>query len=181
MMAQHSMRLRNVWQRVYRGVDALTWPWRSLDDTPARAVLSPAAFALFRRMSKADRAHSLRLLRWLQEQGYDQPSLLAAALLHDVAKSQARLAVWQRTLKVLLRRFWPHLWFRLAKPAPPESWRYPFYVLQEHPALGATMAAEAGCDELCCWLIRYHETDCPPDPYSNSSLHKALQKADAAS
>jgi hypothetical protein len=167
-------------RRIYRGIDALLTPYRPLDDAPARALLPPAAYQLYLRMSKADRAHSLRVLAWLQNHGYDQPELSKAALLHDVGKSLANLWVWQRTLKVLLRRLCPPAWRWLTRPAPAHSWRYPFYELQNHPQLGAELAQQAGCDPLTCWLIRYHETDFPPT-HPHSDLHPKLQQADSAS
>ncbi len=179
-MNQQSLLPNVVWQRLYRGIDALLAPWRPVDDAPARASLTPSAFALYQTMSKADRAHSLRLLYWLRKHGYDHPSLLTAALLHDVGKAQTRLRVWQRTLKVVLRRRWPGLWYRLARPAMPGSWRYPYYVLEAHPQIGAELAQQAGCDELTCWLIRYHETDFPPAS-TQHAFHRVLQEADAAS
>lgn len=167
-------------QRIYRGIDALLTPYRALDDTPAQALLPPAAYQLYLQMSKTDRAHSLRLLAWLQTHGYDQPELGKAALLHDVGKAQADLWVWQRTLKVLLRPLCPSVWRWLTRPAAPDSWRYPFYVLQYHPQIGADLAQQAGCDPLTCWLIRYHETDLTPDN-PHFALHQKLQLADSAS
>jgi len=179
-VSEHTLHLNAAFQRLYRGVDALLAPFREVDDSPAAAILSPAAFRLYRQMSKTDRAHSLRLLSWLRRHGYEHPALLTAALLHDAGKAQARLKVWQRTLKVLLRHGWPGLWYWLARPASPRSWRHPFYILQAHPQIGAELARQAGCDELTCWLIRSHETDLAPD-HPQLAYHNALQDADAAS
>jgi hypothetical protein len=167
-------------QRLYRGVDGLLAPFRVVDDGPAAAILPPAALALFRQMSPADRAHSLRVHQWLLDQGCDQRDLLAAGLIHDCGKAAARLAVWQRTLKVLLKKLAPGLWRRLSAPAAPDSWRYPFYILAEHARIGAEWAEAAGCSELTCWLIAHHESIIPRDhPYYD--LQWALQTADASS
>ena len=167
-------------QRLYRGVDGLLAPFREVDDGPAAAVLSPAALALFRQMSAADRAHSLRVYQWLLARGYDQRELLAAGLIHDCGKAAARLAVWQRTLKVLLRKLAPGLWRRLSAPAAPDVWRYPFYILAEHARIGAEWAEEAGCPVLTCWLIANHENLISPD-HPHYALQRALQDADASS
>lgn len=168
------------YQRLYRGIDGLLAPFQQADDRPAAAILSDAPLALYRRMSKADRLHSLRLLAWLQAHGHNDPNLLTAALLHDCGKAAAPLAVWQRTLKVLLKLFLPAVWRRLARPADPGNFRYPFYVLRVHPDLGARWAEQSGCSPLAIWLIRYHETD--PDPSDpRYPLMLALQAADAAS
>ncbi len=154
--------------------------WRPIDDRPAEATLAPGGLALYRRMSKADRAHSLRLLRWLQAHGETDPNLLSAALLHDCGKAASRLAVWQRTLKVLLKLVAPAAWQRLARPSQPDGWRYPFFVLQTHPRLGAAWAEAAGLDPIIVWLILYHETDPHPGD-AHYHLMCALQRADAAS
>lgn len=166
-------------RRFARGLENLFIRFRRVDDGPAEAMLAPRLLTLYRRMSKADRAHSLRVLQWLQARGWDDADLLAAALLHDCGKAAARLSVWQRTLKVLLKRFAPRLWDQISRPADPQTWRYPFYVLRVHPALGAGWVAEAGGSETLVWLIRFHEID--PDPAdSRYPLMRALQDADAA-
>lgn len=171
---------RLTYQRFYRGIDGLLAPWRPIDDTPAEALLPPAGLALYRRMGRADRAHSLRLLAWLQAHDETDPHLLVAALLHDCGKAAARLAVWQRTLKVLLKLLAPAAWRRLARPAQPDGWRYPFFVLQTHPHLGAAWAEAAGLDPVVVWLIRYHET-APAPGDACYHLMCALQQADAES
>ncbi len=155
-------------------------PWRRVDDGPAAEALSPAALALFRRMSNADRAHSLRVYRWLLEHHYEQEDLLAAGLIHDCGKAAARLAVWQRTLKVLFRKLAPGWWRALSAPASSDHWRYPFYILAEHARIGAEWAEAAGCSELTCWLIAHHETDLPCH-HPRYELLRALQNADASS
>lgn len=172
--------VRLAWQRLLRGLDGLLAPWRQLDDGPAETLLAPTALTLYRRMSKADRAHSLRLLAWLQTHAQTNPDLLVAALLHDCGKAAAPLAVWQRTLKVLLKSFAPALWRRLSRPAQPDHWRHPFFVLQTHPNIGAAWAETAGLNPTVVWLIRFHESD--PDPLAaHYQLLVALQQADAAS
>ena len=167
-------------RRIHRGLEGLFGPFQPVDESPARALLPPEALALFQRMSRADRAHSLRVYGWLVERGYDQRDLLVAALLHDCGKAAARLAVWQRTLKVLLKTFAPAWWRKLSAPASPKNWRYPFYVLQAHPQIGATWARQTGCSELTCWLIAGHEQT-PPSYHPHADLMWALQFADAAS
>ncbi len=178
MNASPEHRPSPVLHRLRRGVDGLLAPWRTVDDAPAAAFLAPAALALFRRMSAADRAHSLRVYAWLQEHTAS-PELLAAGLLHDCGKAAARLAVWQRTLKVLLKKLAPGLWRKLAAPVPPKHWRYPFYILEDHARIGADWAEAAGCPALTCWLIRHHECRIDPcDP--RADWLRLLQRADGA-
>jgi hypothetical protein len=167
-------------RRLHRGFEALFAPFRRVDNGPAEALLTPAAFNLFRQMSSADRSHSLRAYRWLVEHGYEQYELLVAGLLHDCGKAATHLTVWQRTLKVLLKRLAPSYWRRLSALADADNWRYPFYILAEHARIGAEWAEEAGCSELTCWLIAHHETDIPRE-HPRYDLLRALQDADAAS
>ena len=169
-----------LWRRIARGVEGLLAPFQHVDDSLAAQALSPAGLALFRNMSTADRAHSLRVYQWLLEQGYEQPDLLTAGLLHDCGKAAATLSVWQRTLKVLLKRLAPAWWQRLSQPVAPGHWRYPFYVLAVHPQIGAEWAAEAGCSQLTCWLIANHEKAIPTQ-HPHAPLLTALQRADAVS
>ncbi len=179
MTHQHTSRPSPVKQRLYRGLSGLWAPWQNIDDTPATQTLSPAGLALFRRMSAADRAHSLRVHAWLRARGHDAPALLAAGLLHDCGKAAARLAVWQRTLKVILRKFAPGLWHKLAAPASPPNWRYPFFVLAEHTRIGAEWAQQAGCAQDVVWLIAHHEDIILPDHPASPWL-QLLQDADAS-
>lgn len=172
--------LPNIRQRLYRGVEGLVAPSRKVDDRPALAVLNVNTLPLYLRLSKPDRAHSLRVLAWLRGHGHTDPDLLAAALLHDCGKAAAHIAVWQRTLKVLLKRLNPSRWRALSRPALRTSRRYPFYVLRHHPDIGADWAQQAGCTPTLVWLIRFHEVD--PDPADpRYALMRGLQDADAAS
>jgi len=63
--------------------------------------LPPPALRLFRTMSQADQRHSLRVCRGLQDRGYSEDDLLAAALLHDVGKAEGRVPFWTRPVIVI--------------------------------------------------------------------------------
>ena len=180
MYTAHDRYHSSLRRRIYRGVEGLLAPFRHVDDGPAADFLPPEALVLFQDMSTADRAHSLRVFQWLRQQGYEQPDLLAAGLLHDCGKAAANLSVWQRTLKVLLRKLAPHWWRALSAPVAPDHWRYPFYILADHARIGAEWATDAGCSEITCWLIANHEKDIPAD-HPHARLLRALQRADAAS
>ncbi len=175
-----SQTLLTLRRRIYRGLEGLWGPFQPVDETPVQEILSPACQALFQRMSRSDRAHSLRVYRWLREHGYHHEDLLRAGLLHDCGKAAVSLSVWQRTLKVLLKRWAPGWWQRLSAPTEAGSWRYPFHVLHDHPRIGAQWAQEAGCSPLTCWLIAHHE-ETPPCHHPHRDLLLALEYADAAS
>jgi len=102
-----------------------------------------------------------------------------AALLHDVGKSGGGLRLWHRVLIVLIKALWPQLLDRLAEEEP-RSWRYPFFVHQHHPELGAQLAQAAGCSTTTVALIRRHQEPSANNPLSThrDKLLAALQEAD---
>src|SRR3990172_8379609 len=76
------------------------------------AHLTPAEQDLFYAMEPRDQRHALNTLGILRAGGQRDPSLLAAALLHDVGKGPIRL--WHRVAFVLLKAVTPGLLKRLA-------------------------------------------------------------------
>jgi hypothetical protein len=120
------------------------------------AALSKAENNLFDRFAHADQQHSYRVLRLLRDAGYNNPDLLAAAVLHDIGKTCYPLSVWDRILIVLAEKFVPA---RVAKwgNGSPDSWKRPFVVRSHHPMWGADMAAAAGSSPGTVDLIRRHQ------------------------
>jgi len=96
----------------------------------------------------------LDTLRALQSQGQDAPELLAAALLHDAAKSKG-VRIWHRVAAVLLQSWRPEWLERLAS-RDTASWRYAFWVQRHHADLSAQLAQAAGCSAGTVELIRHH-------------------------
>jgi hypothetical protein len=132
---------------------------KPVEETVLRTHLNVAQIVLFRRMSAAEQAHALAVLRTLElEQVVGGESALAqAALLHDVGKIDGRIGLWHRVATVLLRALCPALLYRLALNEP-HSWRYPFFVLLHHAEHGAELSAAAGTDAVAVALIRAHHT-----------------------
>jgi putative nucleotidyltransferase with HDIG domain len=152
--------------------------WRGLGHAEGEVMdcLPPDAARLFRHMPSYDRRHALRVAQMLRERGHGEPELLAAALLHDVGKTaqdEGRLRLWHRVAVVLLR-LWPGLLRQVAEDRP-GSWRYPFYVQQQHAAIGAERASRAGCSPRTVQLVRRHE-DGPCE--AGDAWLAALQAAD---
>ena len=150
-----------------------------------RAVLSPAQVALFERMPGDAQDHSLRVLATLQGQGDVASDLAAAALLHDVGKvaaldSGAYLGLWLRGPMVVAEALAPGLLARLADARPSASMRYALYVQQQHAAIGAQWAREAGCTPLTCWLIEHHQDKGLSGTADECALLARLQAADGA-
>jgi hypothetical protein len=146
----------------------------------ARWLPSPQRH-LFFLMTPGDQRHSLNVHKTLHQAGYRHPDLLRAALLHDVGKSAGRVWLWQRTLIVLLKRWWPGLLDRLARGpcvAAAPWWRRGFVVNRLHAELGARWAAEADCSAGTVALIRQHQQTILETNSEQDELLAALQWAD---
>lgn len=139
-------------QQFLRALTARVRPaeWKLVEETlPLEAV------SLFRRMPVADQRHGLDVLFALRARGHEERALWAAALLHDVAKSEG-VHLWHRVPAVLIQGLRPDGLRRLASPDP-RSWRYGFTLILEHPHRGAEMARAAGCSPDVVELIRRHQ------------------------
>ena len=138
--------------------------WRNMTAAPlspeamelVTAVLTTEELTLFNRFSLSDQQHSYQVLCSVQTAGWAQPSLLKAALLHDVGKSCVSLKVWERSLAVLLAMVMPQQ-MKVWGEGEARGWRRPFVVKAQHPTWGADMAAAAGSDPLTVALIRRHQ------------------------
>jgi putative nucleotidyltransferase with HDIG domain len=146
--------------RFRQGLRALGSWLRPVDDALAEATLSPALYALYRRMRRSERQHSLRVLHSLMTAGHTDPDLLVAALLHDVGKTRTRFFLPEKVLVVLVKAVSPTLYRRWGS-ASARAWRRPFAVSVQHPAWGAEMVAAAGGSPLAVELIRRHAD--PPE------------------
>jgi hypothetical protein len=152
---------------------AFLGPWPPVPDEALSPYLSPALITIFRRMTPAEQVHSLSVLECLRDSGQTAPDLLAAALLHDVGKSLSPLFVWERTLIVLGKRFFPRAVERWGQ-GEPRGPRRPFVVAVHHPAWGADLVAAAGASPRTVDLVRRHQDlSMADDP-----LLAALQQAD---
>ena len=139
----------------------------------ARRVLPAGAVGLFESMPVADRRHALDVAGRLDAAGHDDPELLAAALLHDVAKGR-RMRLAHRIGGVLLEAFAPGVLRRVASPDP-GSWRYPFHLYLHHAVISADLATGAGCSPRVAAFIRGTATG------EDARLQRALTDADDAS
>lgn len=154
----------------------LAWS-RPVEDDLARRYLNLAEYGLYARMPRAARQHHLRVLKYLLAQGETHPSLLKAALLHDVGKIRFSFTLPEKTLVVLVKAFAPRYFERWSN-GEPRRWRKPFVISAHHPAWSADMARAVGSDELTMILIRRHQ-DAIPDPQTDiDHLLVRLQAAD---
>lgn len=152
---------------------------RGVDESSLASYLPPLGVDLFLSMPYYDQQHALKVMGSLKHQGYEDPDLIAAALLHDVGKSVSpvgRPRLWHRVATVLGHAFWPGLLERLSRKDPGRGWRQPFYIQEHHAALGAQLAQEAGCSSVTVGLIRHHEE---PGSETDDPWLAALQAADS--
>lgn len=182
MGLRRSRRARYRVQQFFRAVAAYLAPLTAAERAEARAVLPERAWPLFDAMPRNDQRHSLRVLQALRVAGQDHPALAQAALLHDAAKQAGGVTLLHRVAIVLMRVFRPQ-WLAAwgAGPAPARGHvRLPFWTHVNHPAQGARLAADAGCDPLAVTLIRRHQDtrSAPAGDPSIDRLLAALQAAD---
>jgi len=157
----------------------------------AEETLTPQAYERFLRMPVDAQRHSFTVLNAIHAQGIHDPDLDAAALLHDVGKLAAvdggvKLNLWMRGPLTLVEAITPQRLSAMGSTNPQDGWRYSVNVHFEHPGIGAEWAADDGCNELTCWLIRQHQNQPGESEYVNQNakrmmLLKALQAADNVS
>ena len=130
-------------------------PVAPLDDAWATSKLGPGERDLWRRMSRADRKHSVGVARLVAEQvGEAARPVLAAALLHDVGKVEAGLGTFGRVAATLVGRGRGTRW-RDADGVKGRVGRY-----LHHDAVGATLLEQAGADPLTvAWARDHHRPE----------------------
>ncbi len=140
-------------------------------------LLTEREQALFDGYTHADQAHAIRVLHCLRDAGYNQPDLLAAALLHDIGKIQCPLSVWDRTVIVVGSALWPRKAAEWGRGSL-DSRRRPFVARAQHPQWGAQLATDAGSRPAVIDLIRRHQEKHDPIGNANDRLLAQLQWAD---
>lgn len=141
-------------------------------------TLSGPEFALFLRYEITDQRHCYGVMRTLQEAGHDSPELLAAALLHDVGKTEVALSSVDRIVGTIAEKSWRGSLERWGHDLP-MGWRRPFSVRVQHAEWGAQLAERAGSDARVVCLIRRHQDRQMDDlPEDMQQLLRCLQWAD---
>jgi hypothetical protein len=169
-------------QRVRQGIRALLAFTRAVDYDLVAEYLSPQQLALFRQMRRSEQLHSLNVLRSALAQGPVPDDLAVAALLHDVGKVRHPLAIWQKSLAVIVRAFSPGLFRRWSQVEQPRPWQLACVVAEQHPAWSAELAAAADTSERALWLISHHDRSATDwgENHPHVYLLKRLQAADDA-
>jgi hypothetical protein len=169
-------------QRFRQGIRALLAFSYPVDYPLAEQYLSAKQMVLFRQMGRSEQLHSLNVLRSVLAQSAQTPHDLAvAALMHDIGKSRYTLAVWQKTISVLVKKFLPELSARLSAFNRLTFWNAPFVVRQWHPKWSAELLAEVGATESVIWLAEHHADSAEQwREHPNYPLLLRLQQADDA-
>lgn len=171
MAATHGP-LTRVRHRVAQFWHTLTAPLRRVDEAYAARYLTPGELALFRHMPRAEQLHGIALAQALAAQGWRDPELLKAALLHDVGKARVRPRLWERVLVVLAEWLLPAHAARWAQ-GEPRGWRRGFVIRTRHAAWGAELLADLGtAPRVVAWVRAHHA------PAGDDSALAALQALD---
>ena len=147
----------------------LLWPQplTAVERQEVEAILSQRQLLLFAEFAPSDQRHSYRVLQTLLAAGEMEPSLLVAALLHDIGKICHPIYVWDRVLIVLGEAFLPRqvaVW----GGGEVSGWKRPFVIRAKHPAWGADLVHAAGATPLTVRLIARHQDKLP----ANSTSHE---------
>lgn len=157
---------------------ALIAPKEGIETRAIQPYLSPTQIVLFRRMHPSEQSHAFQVLNRLKDAGHDDPDLLTAALLHDIGKILSPLSIWERVLIVLSQHFFPGA-AKHWSAGKPIGLRHPFVVAENHPAWGASLAAQTGASAQALSLIsRHHEALAVLPASHTDQLLAALQHAD---
>ncbi|MEM9951584.1 MAG: hypothetical protein AAF846_08300 [Chloroflexota bacterium] len=168
-----------VTQRFRQGIRALLAFSTDVDYDLAERYLNSQQMTLFQQMAKPEQLHSLNVLRDVLAQSEQTPHDLAVvALLHDSGKARCHLAVWQKTISVLVSKFLPSLDDRLSRDGQLTFWRAPFMVRRNHPTWSAQFLADLGCNERIVWLAEHHADNA--DQWHNHPHHALLVRLQTA-
>lgn len=146
-----------MWYRIWQSIQVITAWARPVDDALAAAHLRPDLMALFLSMPRGDRQHHLRVARRLLADGHNHPSLITAALLHDIGKSRYPFRLPDRVLAVVVKKLWPQRFARWSS-AEPVGWKRALVVSAQHPDWGAERVAAVCDDRVVLDLIALHQS-----------------------
>lgn len=169
-------------QRLRQGIRALFAFTQTPDDALAQTYLNAEQMALFKKMRLSEQLHSLNVLRDVLAQDSDTPLDLAiSALLHDVGKIRYPLAIWQKTITVIVRKVSPTRYQQWSDKNPQNLWYRAFVVAEKHPLWSKQLVEETSTSECALWLIEHHADSLDQwHGHPNAGLLSRLKQADDA-
>lgn len=172
----------SVEMRVKQGVRAIFAFRHTIPDEHLTDILTPEQIEIFRLLPHVEQLHSVNVLHTARQQAPELPHDLAmACLLHDVGKSKFPLALWQKSLAVILKALIPKRFEAWSKGDHEDSWKKMFTVKENHPRWSVELLQHTDISERTLWLILHHGHDLEQfttHPYHD--LLRRLKKADDA-
>ncbi|MDH3705146.1 MAG: hypothetical protein OES57_03725 [Acidimicrobiia bacterium] len=142
-----------------------------------RSVLTPAELDLWQRLYGPDRRHSVAVARRVEARLGDDATVpvLAAALLHDVGKTQSGLRTYTRVAATLSAAVAGRDTAELWASGSGVTRRIGLYL--QHDRLGADMLTMTDSDPLVvAWTAEHHQ---PPEDWSlDPAIAQVLHDAD---
>lgn len=165
----------SVEMRVKQGVRAIFAFRHTIEDQQLGEILTPEQIEIFRLLPHVEQVHSLNVLNTVRQQSADVPHDLAVAcLLHDVGKSRFPLALWQKSLAVILKALMPKRFERWSKGEHGDNWRQMFTVRENHPRWSVELVQHTDITERALWLILHHGHDL--EQFTTHPYHELLRR-----
>jgi putative nucleotidyltransferase with HDIG domain len=155
---------------------------RADDVVWVEGVLTPEAFALFRRQPNHDQRHAIGVARDVQTRlagtpYADDPRWIAAALLHDIGKLDSRLGVYGRVVATVSGAAAGHDHAAAWSQSKGFTRRVGLYL--RHAELGADRIRLAGePEEVAAWAAAHHDPSAWSDLVIPGPVVVALDEAD---
>ncbi|MCU0498392.1 MAG: HD domain-containing protein [Anaerolineae bacterium] len=164
--------------RLRQGIRALFAFARPMDYDLAARYLSVDELRLFRQMRRNEQWHSLNVLRSVLTQGDTPRELAVAALLHDVGKIRYPMAIWQKSLAVVIVKLFPRHAQRWSQADERVRWARPLIVKARHPQWSGELLLATHSHPLAIWLVTHHQD--AADLWLEHPDFKLLQRLQAA-
>ena len=154
-------------KQFYRGLFAKVHPQ---DQRFLEKYLSDKEISLFYQLRIAEQRHCLNIAYDCLKIKKNNPTLIKAALLHDIGKVGSNLTLINKALVVLSIKF------RIPKKMLPTFLTKALYYKENHPEIGGTLLRKIGTEKDVILLSRYHHLDSSSElpQYRESHFPNAL-------
>ncbi len=143
-------------KQFYRGLFAKV----TLEDQQfLKKHLSKQEICLFRRLRIGEQRHCLNIAYDCLAINEHNPTLIKAALLHDVGKVQSNLTLINKAFVVLVIKL------NIPGKMLPQFIKEALYYKKHHPELGAKILEKIGTQSPVIFLTRYHHREALNNPF----------------